>query len=98
MLIKECDTIDKFKQFLHDLEGDIDDVSFQSIVAAALRFGLDPNFFGGVSGGGPFGNGGHSSFSGIDTTARRYARGKSAPARSLYPILVGEIKKVFEAP
>jgi hypothetical protein len=47
MRIEACDTEDKFKDFLRELTGDVDEHLFQKIVATALQFGLNPGIFGG---------------------------------------------------
>lgn len=96
MRIEECDTEEKFKHFLRNLENEIDEPLFQKLVATALKFNLNPKIFGGGGGGSPFGSGAGFSWSGSDTTAKRYARGISAPSRYVRAQCVEEIKRAFE--
>lgn len=98
MKIEECDTQDAFKIFLRELKGEVDTALFQSIVAAALKFGLNPNIFGGGGGGSSFSSGSGFSWSGSDTIAKKYARGASAPSRYVQTQCVDEIKRAFQVP
>lgn len=96
MHIEDCGTREKFKVFLQELEEDVDEALFQKIVEKGLTFGLDPNIFGG-SGGNQFGNGTGQSWSGSDTTAKRYARGTSTPSHFVRPGCLRAIKQAFDA-
>jgi len=85
MQIEECDTEAKFRNFLRELNGEVDAKLFQKIVATALRFDLNPGIFGG----------GTTGAWGDNYTAKKYASGTSSPSHFVIPQCVDEIKKAF---